>query len=186
MLLLSACTAGSDDAAEGTISTAPDAPVSDFTVTCPEWSDPQTKPDDGKLPPLSLECLGSEGKPVAVSGKPPRPTVVNIWASWCPPCREEMPIIEQLAQAGVGKVDVLGVASSDGREAATAFAAEKQLSFPSVLDRKGQVAASQGAPGLPDTLFVDAGGKVVYLHPGPYHSLADLKADVQEHLKVTL
>lgn len=185
LLLLAGCTPSGDEGG-ASISTAPKAPKSDFVIACPEYTDPQVKPDAGKLPALSLECLGSEGDPVSVSGTPPRPVVVNLWASWCPPCREEMPFIDQLAKAGAGAVDVLGVATSDTRDAATAFAVEYAMTFPSVLDPKNQILASQGIQGLPATLFLDAKGVVVDAHVGPYKSYDDLEADVAKHLKVSL
>lgn len=121
-----------------------------------------------------------------MSGTPARPTVINMWASWCEPCRAEMPYLNQLAEDGKGAVDVLGIASGNAREQATSYAVEFGLVFPSVLDPKSQVATSQGVPGLPGTVFMNAKGVVVKVHIGPYKSYDDLKKDVTEHLKVTL
>lgn len=172
--------------ADGSISTAPTAPESNFTITCPEFTDPQTDPADGKLPPVSLECLGSAGEPVTMSGSPQRPTVINLWASWCGPCREEMPILQEFADAAADKVDLVGIATSDNRTAATSFAVEYDLGFPSVLDPKAKVLADQGLQGLPGTLFMDEDGVIVHRHPGVYQSLDELKQDVAEHLGVTV
>ncbi len=186
-MVLAGCDSdGGTDGGEPTISTAAKAPVSEFTVACPEFTDPQTDPDDDKLPALSLECLGSEGEPVTMSGSPPRPTVINLWASWCSPCREEMPILEEFATAAADKVDLLGVASSDNRTSSTAFAVEYSMSFPSVLDPKAKVMADQGLQGLPGTLFMDEDGVIVYKHVGVYKSLDELKQDVADHLGVTV
>lgn len=184
-MLLAACTSSEADG-EPEISTAPKAPVSEFTVTCPAFSDPVTAPDKDALPALSLECLGSEGDPVSLSGKPERPTVINIWASWCGPCLEEMPLLDQLAQVGAGQVDVLGVVTNDNRSAATSYAVEMDITFPSVLDPKGKLVAAEAFPGVPDTILLNADGTVAFRHIGPYKSLDDLKADVAEHLGVTL
>lgn len=186
-IVLAGCDSdGGTDGGDTTISTAAKAPESDFTVPCPELTDPQADPDDDKLPALSLECLGSEGEPVTMSGSPPRPTVINLWASWCGPCRDEMPILDEFAAAGQGKVDLLGIATSDNRTAATAFAVEYSMSFPSVLDPKSKILADQGMQGLPGTIFMDEDGVIVYRHVGVYKSIDELKNDVAEHLGVTV
>ena len=135
---------------------------------------------------MSLECLGSQGDPVGISGTPPRPTVVNLWASWCGPCRDEMPVLDEFAAAASGRVDLLGVATSDNRSAATAFSVEFALSFPSVLDPRAKILADQGLQGLPATLLMDQNGVIVYRHIGVYDTLDELKQDVAQHLKVAL
>jgi cytochrome c biogenesis protein CcmG, thiol:disulfide interchange protein DsbE len=185
LVLLAACTS---PAAEGepTISTAAQAPTSEFTVACPTFSDPVTTPGQDNLPAVSLECLGSEGDPVGLSGQPQRPTVINIWASWCGPCLDEMPLLDQLAQQGAGQVDVLGIVTNDNRSAATSYAMEMGLSFPSVLDPKGQVVDAEGFPGVPASILLDADGTIAFRHIGPYKTLDDLKKDVAEHLGVNL
>lgn len=183
--LLAACASPEPDPAADR-STAAKAPKSDFTVPCPAFGEPATVSEDDALPALSLECLGSEGDPVALDGAPARPTVINIWASWCGPCLEEMPLLNQLAQQGAGQLDVLGVVTNDNRSAATAYAVDMGLTFPSVLDPKGGLVAAEAFPGVPDTILVDADGAVAFRHIGPYKTYDELTADVAEHLGVTL
>ena len=75
---------------------------------CPESGEPVGRGDG--LPELALPCLGA-GDPVQLAGLTGRPRLVNIWASWCGPCREEMPWLQQAHDTG--EVDVLGVDAED-------------------------------------------------------------------------
>lgn len=93
-----------------------------------------------------------------------RPLVVNLWASWCVPCRTEMPDIDEFARANPD-IAVLGVAVEDRREAASAFAAEVGVGYPLAL---GDGAFEQAYPriGLPVTYFIDSSGVVISLRNG--------------------
>jgi cytochrome c biogenesis protein CcmG/thiol:disulfide interchange protein DsbE len=93
-----------------------------------------------------------------------RVVVVNFWASWCVPCREEMPALEQVSRgyAEAGKpVTVIGVDASDVRSEAARFLAEVGVTYPTVYDQqglRGGVAASWSVTGLPQTWFVARDG----------------------------
>ena len=185
--VLAGCSSsGPADRESSSVPTAAKAPVSDFTVACPAFDSASASKAKNPLPAVSLECLGSEGDPVTLNGTPTGPTVINLWASWCAPCRTEMPLIEQLATQGQGKVNVLGIATGDARSASTSFAVEFGMTFPSVLDPKNKVVGSQGLQGLPATLFVDASGDIVYVRKLPYKSYDELQADVAQYLKVAV
>jgi cytochrome c biogenesis protein CcmG, thiol:disulfide interchange protein DsbE len=108
------------------------------------------------------------------------PAVVNVWASWCGPCRFEFPHFQQAAAAYGKRVAFLGIDSEDSDEAASTFLAEEPVPYPSYTDPDKDVADSIGASlGLPDTAFYDRDGELVYLKQGPYDDYAELSADIQ-------
>jgi cytochrome c biogenesis protein CcmG/thiol:disulfide interchange protein DsbE len=88
------------------------------------------------------------------------PVVVNLWASWCEPCKREMPL---LSAAALDRRDVqfLGVDTLDSRSGAEAFIAEHAVSFPSLFDPDASVRTELGSFGLPVTVFFDADGNQV-------------------------
>ncbi len=109
------------------------------------------------------------------------PAVVNVWASWCGPCREEFPVLQQLSARYGKKVAFLGVNSEDSDAAAATFLREEPLSYPSYTDPHKEIFSSLGAIGFPDTAFYDRSGKLLYLKQGPYRSDSELEADVRRY-----
>jgi cytochrome c biogenesis protein CcmG/thiol:disulfide interchange protein DsbE len=90
------------------------------------------------------------------------PVVLNLWASWCTPCREEAPRLRQgWARLGPRGVAFLGLNIQDLRGDARAFSREFGLTYPSVRDARRGVADRYGATGIPETFFVDRRGRVV-------------------------
>ncbi|MGZ8580790.1 MAG: TlpA family protein disulfide reductase [Actinomycetota bacterium] len=85
------------------------------------------------------------------------PVVVNLWASWCEPCKREMPMLSRAA-ADHPDVQFLGVDTLDSREGAEAFIAEYSVPFPSLFDPDGAIRTELGSFGLPVTVFFDADG----------------------------
>jgi thiol-disulfide isomerase/thioredoxin len=116
-----------------------------------------------------------------------RVVVVNFWASWCLPCRREMPALQEVSQgyAEAGKpVTVVGVDASDVREEAARFLADVGVTYPTVYDRQGLqggVAASWSVTGLPQTWFVATDGSRAGRIAGPV-TVADLREKVDELL----
>lgn len=122
------------------------------------------------LPPLVLPELVS-GEPFTVSG-PGRPRLINYWASWCGPCREEMPVLDAFsAQQGDNGVQVLGIAL-DTRDDALAFQRQFPVAFPLLLEAAGPADSSVrlgNARGiLPYTVLLDARGHLVKTHYGAF------------------
>jgi protein SCO1/2 len=107
------------------------------------------------------------------------PVVVNAWASWCPPCRSELPLFAAAARRFGGRVAFLGLNVADADDRARAFLAAHPVGYPSYSDADGAIARSLGAPqGLPVTLFLDANGGVVRVHVGAYASETALDEDL--------
>ena len=97
---------------------------------------------------------------VARSADAGRPTVINLFASWCGPCEREMPLLNAVAARELG-TDFLGVAHLDARRDAERFVAEQQVVFTTILDLDGMVAAAVGGRGLPITIAFDRDGTMV-------------------------
>ena len=150
---------------------------------CPEQSD-QAVTAGSALPPLAFECLG--GGTLDLARAPGTPTVVNLWGSWCGPCREELPLLQEFADAAGDRVRVLGVISKDGVPQASSFAADAGVTFPSAFDGEGELMAELGLNGLPYTYFLDADGALVHTERGDVSSVEELQALVGQHLGVQL
>lgn len=147
---------------------------------CPDDVRTGSGPVDGGLPELTLPCLGG-GQDVELSALR-GPLVVNLWASWCVPCRTELPYFDRLDAAGV---PVLGVDFEDTQpDQALALAADAGVSYPSVADVEGAVRAPLRVVGMPTTVFVDRAGRVTATLAQEFTSYGQLLAAVGEHLGV--
>jgi len=110
------------------------------------------------------------------------PIVVNVWASWCHPCREEFPVLQRLSARYGKRVAFVGINSQDGDDTASTFLEEAPVPYPSYTDPDGQVADSLGATrGLPNTAFYDRSGNLVYLKQGPYVHDSELEGDLRHY-----
>ena len=110
------------------------------------------------------------------------PVVVNVWASWCGPCRYEFPVLQELSARYGKRVAFLGVDAEDDAEAAQAFLEEEPVPYPSYSDPGKEVLDSLDAyGGLPDTAIYDREGELVYLKQGPYTEDSELVADVRRY-----
>ncbi|HEY8502191.1 MAG TPA: TlpA disulfide reductase family protein, partial [Solirubrobacterales bacterium] len=110
------------------------------------------------------------------------PIVVNVWASWCGPCRFEFPVLQKLSARYGKEVAFLGIDTQDSEDAAATFLREEPVPYPSYTDPDKAIADSIGvAVGLPDTAFYDKDGELVYLKQGPYRDPSELEADVRRY-----
>jgi cytochrome c biogenesis protein CcmG, thiol:disulfide interchange protein DsbE len=109
------------------------------------------------------------------------PVVVNLWASWCGPCRLEFPILQKLSTRYGKRVAFLGVNSQDSEDFATEFLEEAPVPFPSYTDPDKEIGDSLKAGGLPDTAFYDRSGNLVYLKIGQYTEDSELEADIRRY-----
>lgn len=116
-------------------------------------------------PSLELADLRSPGGTVSLVS-PTRPTVVNFFAAWCGPCREEMPLLGRAA-ASRSDVAFVGVDVRDVRADALELLAEAKADFPVGVDGDGSVSRAYRLRGMPTTLLVAPGGRVLAHHTGP-------------------
>jgi cytochrome c biogenesis protein CcmG/thiol:disulfide interchange protein DsbE len=117
-----------------------------------------------QAPDLAIQSV--DGTHVALADLRGRPVVINFWASWCPPCREEEPALKAAASTAAGRVHFLGVNIQDSDAAARSYAAEQGQPYP-----VGPLVAGRyqdyGVTIPPDTFFVDSEGKVAARFVGP-------------------
>lgn len=150
---------------------------------CPR---PGAAADTGRrLPDLTVGCLGG-GEPVALDRLTGTPTVVNLWASYCAPCRQETPALQAVAARSQGRLRVLGLASEDvSAQASLAFMTAAGAHYPSLVDTSGRVRRSLGLPGLPGTALLRPDGTIAKVLVGPV-SQVSLAAAVHRYLGVTI
>lgn len=121
----------------------------------------------GDLAP-AFELTDLDGNQVKLDDYRGQVVLLNFWAVWCGPCRTEFPVIQQVygRYKNQGFV-VLAVNIQESKERIAEFASELELSFPVLLDRRGQVTARYHVRGLPTSFLVDREGRILEKHIGP-------------------
>ena len=114
---------------------------------------PRPLPAPGALQPVSRAQFDG-----ILIGQEPKPVVVNVWASWCAPCRTEMPLLSRAAKTYEGRVTILGVASRDDPDAAQAFLDDLDIAYPNVFDVDGSIRVGLGVSAYPTTYIFSADG----------------------------
>lgn len=143
----------------------------------------------GGLPDLTLPCLGA-GPGVRLSGLRGTPMVLTLWAQYCGPCRDELPLFGQAAAAAQRAgtpLRFLGIDLLEPRpDAAVALLADSGVHFPSVRDDSGATRASLKWVGPPTTVFVRADGTIAWTQIGQIPDASTLRALISTHLGVTV
>ncbi|MCG5438068.1 TlpA family protein disulfide reductase [Micromonospora foliorum] len=132
------------------------------------------------LPELTLSCF-TGGTPVVlrdVAG----PAVINVWASWCPPCRKELPAFQRLSERAAGQLQVVGVNSRDSRSGAQSIGEDFGVRFPMLVDQGEALQRELKRNAIPLTLFVAADGQVRHIDASGALDDAKLATLVREHL----
>ena len=142
--------------------------------------------------PPALASLHDQGSELLGGGKSAfqqrmvslrgHPVVVNKWAAWCGPCRQEFPVFQKVSVQYGKRVAFLGVDSQDNDGDAKTFLRQFPVSYPSYSDPHIKIAASMDAVGAwPTTVIYNSQGKIVNTHFGPYTSAAALVADIKRY-----
>ncbi|MFJ5545308.1 TlpA family protein disulfide reductase [Micromonospora chalcea] len=189
LLLLAAagCTATAEEPERPASAARPERP-SPFADCAPLTVAPTAAAPapDGKagdrLPDLTLNCF-TGGAPVNlrdVKG----PAVINVWASWCPPCRKELPAFQRLSERADGRFQVIGVNSRDSRGGAQSIGEDYGVSFPMLLDQGDAFQRALERNAFPLTVLVDADGRIRHTDATGALDDARLAALLQRHLGV--
>jgi len=145
-----------------------------------QQSDSEANPKAGfTAPDFTLDTLN--GGQLTLSELRGQPIVLNLWASWCLPCREEMPAIEKIYQTYNGSLVVIGLnlTSQDSESDAEAFVQELGLTFPIALDRDGSARERYQLLGLPSTYFIDESGIIRAVVVGGPMSEATIQSNTE-------
>jgi len=110
-----------------------------------------------------------------------RPVLVNFWASWCLPCREEAPHLARFARDMDERAQLVGVDFQDAKTDALAFVRKFGWTFPNIRDPSGELAGRYGLVGLPTTYVLDSEGRIAQSLTGPqtYESLVEVVEEVE-------
>lgn len=134
-------------------------------------------------PTFSLRTL--DGRHLSLAALRGRPVVLNFWASWCPPCKDEQPnLVQAWNQYGSRGVQFVGVEFKDTAPDARAFLRQYGGSWPTLQDPGQQIAIDYGVAGPPETFFIDRKGIVRYKAIGPL-SLDLLSRQIERLLRTT-
>ena len=174
LLLITSCASNG-----GVSSPAPDAEL----VSCSTIQQVTENVFDPVLN-LSLDCLnGSESiKLSMIKG----PAVINVWASWCASCEDELPFLKEFSKINGEIVQFVGIDVEEKSATVGAnFAKKNNMSWPHLFDPDGRTSELFGM-GIPVTWFIDRNGKVTYKKIGTIKSLSELKGLVDKYLGVKI
>ncbi|QGF25056.1 redoxin family protein [Raineyella fluvialis] len=134
------------------------------------------------LPAVTTACLDGSG-PVDLAALRGTPMVVNLWATWCGPCRTEAPFLAEVSKESATTVRFIGVDVADPDPAAALdFAGAQRWSYAQVADPDRRFSSQLGVVGIPQTVLVDASGRIVYRHAGALTSADQLRGLLRDHL----
>ncbi len=129
--------------------------------------DPTSSPSSDGLSALPLPCL-IPGPDIDLAQLRGRLVLVNIWASWCGPCREEMPLLTAAHQEFGDRVQFVGLNTADAPPAAAGFLEEFDVRYPQLVDPDSVLLDRLRIPGLPVTLVLGSDGTILEKHIGPF------------------
>ncbi|MHB1652035.1 MAG: TlpA family protein disulfide reductase [Desulfitobacteriaceae bacterium] len=147
LFLITGCASNTSEAAKGTVQ----GPVVGLSI--------------GNLAPdFSISMM--DGKTLKLSELRGKPVFLNFWATWCPPCKQEMPDIEKVSKDNY-PVQIIGANVKEAPMAVGSFLIQKGYTFPVGFDLKGDIANLYMATGIPTSYAIDAKGIIRYVQTGP-------------------
>jgi len=136
-------------------------PTAEVEILVAQEEEPENKP---AAPEFTLTDL--DGNPVSLSDYAGAPVLVNFWATWCPPCRSELPLIQAYQDKYEGDFVVLALSGGETAQDVQAFIDAQGYTFVVLLDSEFAVAEQYGVRGFPTSFFIDADGAIQQTHIG--------------------
>ena len=136
-----------------------------------------------RAPHFDLPLLDKRARKLDLASYRGRAVVVNFWASWCGPCRDEAPLLQSAWERHRSRgVVVIGVDTRDLISDAREFVDKYGVTYPNVYDGPGKLTDSYGLTGFPETFFLDRNGKIVEHVPGPLSDESQIDAAIAKAL----
>ena len=132
-----------------------------------------------QAPDFTLPRLAASGE-LSLDSTRGKVVVLNFWASWCIPCKDETPLLQRAWQRWQGRgVVFIGVNAKDFRADARGFMRRYRVTYPNVYDGKGSTLGRYGVTGVPETFFLDPEGRIVYRIAGPVTEPAEVDEGIE-------
>ncbi len=135
-------------------------------------------PQAGSIAP-DFQLQDLQGNTFSLSGLKGRPVMLNFWATWCPPCREEMPLLQQVYEEWTGKppsVVIFAVNIGESQATVEKFMRDNNYSLRVLLDTSQTVAGKYRINGIPTTYFIDKDGVIQGVKVGAFQSVAQIES----------
>jgi cytochrome c biogenesis protein CcmG, thiol:disulfide interchange protein DsbE len=133
-------------------------------------------------PAFTLERLDGRGD-LSLESLRGKPVVLNFWASWCSPCKDEAPLLQEASERWGDRVSFVGIDVKDFRADARAFVERFGITYPNVYDGKGSTIGRYGVTGYPETYFLDAEGRVRHRIAGPVEDADEVDDGIRRALR---
>ena len=157
---------------------APHSQAAPFTCATVAKTTPVSKPFSSEV----LPCIGTTTKISLAQIK--GPALINVWGSWCFPCRQELPLLRKAYLTG--KIPIIGVdVEESSAKRGMAFATSQKVTWLNLFDPDSRTKSVFGF-GVPVTWFINAQGKIVYKHVGVYAKYSDIQSDIKKEFGITV
>jgi thiol-disulfide isomerase/thioredoxin len=141
---------------------------------------PDESADPYKTPSLDFKLKDLNGKEVSLSDFKGKKVFLNFWASWCPPCKAEMPDIEKLYnETNDSDLVILAINLGESKNDVTSFLEDNKYSFPVLLDSNQTISEQYNIQYIPTSFFIDADGNIIKTKTGPM-TLEEMKTYISE------
>ena len=134
----------------------------------------------------NFTLVTATGRSVTLSSLRGRGVWLNFWATWCPYCQAELPIVEQEQRVYGAHVDIIGVDVQESAGTVKKFAQRHGLTYPMALDSEGAMSAAYGVTGLPTSFFIASNGKIAAVYTGSLQNISTADQYLSQVIKPSI